>query len=274
MIVIDADIEPDFRHPLGMAHRTGPRSPHLLRRAPAAVDDPQRIDQFGLPIGLAARRIPGKCRERRKHRAHVVALYPGIAEGGFDAPQRQQRAALDAVIPFDPREQRLVFPQRFLAGGDAPVGDAAIDVLPGLLAELRLVPHLIEYGDVRLDAAHDAVPGRLGNAFCQRVRAEAVPPLVEAGRSRCERAQRRREQDSGRKAGSQQGAARQRVLGIIPSHRNSLAAPARARQCPSLRQLAIPLQFRGDPGQPAPHRGLSDGCAGRKSSYNSSVRLR
>src|SRR5260370_38894346 len=73
-VVIHPDIKPDFRHPLGMSHRAGPRSPHLLRRAPAAIDDLQRIDQFGFPIGAAARLVPRECRERRKYRPQMVLL--------------------------------------------------------------------------------------------------------------------------------------------------------------------------------------------------------
>src|SRR5215213_11308012 len=66
LVVVHADIEPDFRHPLRMAHRAGPGSPHFLRRAPAAIDDLQRIDQLGFPIAPAARLVPGECCERRK----------------------------------------------------------------------------------------------------------------------------------------------------------------------------------------------------------------
>src|SRR6185369_5931115 len=53
MIVVDPNVEPYFRHPLGMSHGAGPGSPHFLRRAPAAVDDAERIDQLGLPIASA-----------------------------------------------------------------------------------------------------------------------------------------------------------------------------------------------------------------------------
>src|SRR5258706_7436104 len=107
-VVIHPDMEPDFRHPLSMSHRAGPRSPHLLRRAPAAIDDFKRVDQFGFPIGATARFVPGECRERWKYRPHMVLLHQRIAVGGFDAPQRQQCAALDPEILFDPRKQRLV----------------------------------------------------------------------------------------------------------------------------------------------------------------------
>ena len=68
----------------------------------------------------------------------MVLLHLRIAIGGFHAPQRQQRAALGAEIMFDPGEQCLMLPQGFLACDDAPVGDAAVDVLPDLLVEFGL----------------------------------------------------------------------------------------------------------------------------------------
>ena len=204
LVVVHADIEPDFRHPLGMAHRAGPGAAHFLRRAPAAIDDLQRVDQLGFPIGAAARLVPGQRRERGKYRPHVVLLHQRIAIGGLDAPQRQQRAALDAKILLDPREQRLVLPQRFLAGGDAPVRGAAIDVLPDLLVEFRLLLHLPEHGHVGLDAAHHAGVGRIRNALCQRAGAKIVAPLVEAGRGGGERGDGTGEQGAGAEAGLQQ----------------------------------------------------------------------
>src|SRR5205823_6838890 len=165
MIVVDPDVEPYFRHPLGMSHGAGPGSPHLLRRAPAAIDDAQRIDQLGLPIASAARLIPGERRQRWKYRPHMVLLHERIAEGGFDTPQRQQRAAFDAVILFDARKQGFILLQRFLAGDDAPVRYPAVDVLPDLLVEFRLVAHLLEHRHIGLDAAHYTAPGRIRHAF-------------------------------------------------------------------------------------------------------------
>ena len=75
LVVVHADIEPDFRHPLRVAHRAGPGAAHFLRRAPAAVDDFQRVDQLGFPIGAAARFVPGQRCQRRKDRAHMVLLH-------------------------------------------------------------------------------------------------------------------------------------------------------------------------------------------------------
>ena len=85
-VIIHPDIEPDLRHPLGVSHRAGPRSPHLLRRAPAAIDDLQRIDQFGFPIGAAARFVPGQRRQRGKYRPHMVLLHQRIADRRIRRP--------------------------------------------------------------------------------------------------------------------------------------------------------------------------------------------
>ena len=229
-IVIDADIEPDLGHPLGVSHRAGPRSPHLLRRAPAAIDDAQRIDQLRLPIGAAAGFVPGERGQRRKYRPHMVLLDQGIAEGGFDAPQRQQRAALDAEFLFDPCKQRFVFLQRLLAGDDAPVRDAAIDVLPDLFVEFRLVPHLLEHGHVGFDAAHHACISRVRNALRQRARTKAITPLVEARGCRGKRGIGMGEQGGGTNARTQQRAAHGHVRRIKLFHQGILAVRCGRRQ--------------------------------------------
>ena len=46
---------------------------------------------------------------------------------------------VDAVILLDAGKQRRIFLRLLLAGGDAPVGDAAVEILPDLLLELGLV---------------------------------------------------------------------------------------------------------------------------------------
>ena len=130
----------------------------------------------------------------------MVLLHQGIAIGRFDAPQRQQGAALDTEILFDAREQRLVFLQRLLAGDDAPVRGAAVDVLPDLLVEFRLLLHLPEHAHVGLDAAHHPGPGRIGNALGQRACAKTVAPCVEAGRGGGECRERAGEQGAGAEA--------------------------------------------------------------------------
>jgi len=89
--------------------------------------------QFGFPIARRRGSFQASAASDGNTGPHMILLHQGIAERGFDAPQRQQCAAFDAEILFDPREQRFVLLQRFLAGDDAPVRDAAIDVLPDLL---------------------------------------------------------------------------------------------------------------------------------------------
>jgi hypothetical protein len=66
---------------------------------------------------------------------------------------------------FDAREQSTVMTQRFLASVDAPVGHAAVDVLPELFLELRLVAHLREHAHVGFDPAHHTRIRGAGHAF-------------------------------------------------------------------------------------------------------------
>src|SRR3954454_5068249 len=100
-VVIEADVQPHFRHPLGVAHRTGPGAVHLGRCRPATLDDHEGIEKFLLPIGPSARLAPGECGKRRDDRAHVVLLHIRIAIGGFDAPEPYYDGTLDAEILLD-----------------------------------------------------------------------------------------------------------------------------------------------------------------------------
>ena len=217
-VIVDADMEPDFRHPLGVAHRTGPGAAHLLRSAPAAIDDAKRVDQLAFPIGLAARRVPGERGQRWENRTHVVLLHQGIAERGLDAPQRQQGAALDAEILFDPREQRFVLLQRRLAVDDAPVGHATIDVLPGLLGELRLARELLEHAGVGLHVRHRPVPTRLRNALGKRAGMKMLAPGIEALGFFGLRGKGLSEQRRRRETGLQQRPPRKHLEGIRSVH--------------------------------------------------------
>src|SRR5262249_39532336 len=113
-VIVDADIEPNLRHPLRVTHGASPGAAPLLRRAPAALDNAHRIDQLAFPIGLAPWLVPGQCGKRRKYRAHVILLHQRIAVRGFDTPKGEQRAAFDAEIALDTIEQRGVVLQRLL----------------------------------------------------------------------------------------------------------------------------------------------------------------
>ena len=188
----------------------------------------------------------------------MVLLHQGIAVGGFDAPQRQQRAALDAEILFDPRKQRFILPQRFLAGDDAPVRDAAIDVLPDLLVEFRLLLHLLEHGHVRLDVAHHAVyrsrPKRLSPAHAHESR-RAI------GRSQAASRQTPRREDASRAPAPRPDRSSARRVGVaenqaVSSAHSSGAGRSRQAKVTAPPQLAILLQVCGNFGQPAPDRRL------------------
>src|SRR3984893_12945851 len=202
LVVIDADIEPYLRHPLGVAHGARPGAAHLLGGAPAAVDDHQGVEKLLLPIGAAARLPPGQRRERRDHRAHVILLDIRIAEGGLDSPQPEHDRALDPEVLLDAGEQRRVFLRLLLAGNDAPIGDAAIEILPELLAEFGLRTVELKYRRVWLDAGHHPRVGRVGNATRAGPGAKSRDPLVErrlaALRARLRAPHRRRQQRQAR----------------------------------------------------------------------------
>ncbi len=88
-----------------------------------------------------------------------------------------QVIAVDAVVALDARQQRGVLARALLAGLDAPVGDAPVEVLPELLVELRLRPvEGIDRG-VGLQSRHHPPVGRLRNAAGERARPERLHPL-------------------------------------------------------------------------------------------------
>ena len=95
-------------------------------------------------------------------------------------PHRPSITARSTPKSFSMRanSERVVL-RALLAGLDAPVGDAAVDVLPELLVELGLAADFREYGRVGLQAAHHARVGRVGNALRERTRAECLDPLRE-----------------------------------------------------------------------------------------------
>src|SRR5712691_12242860 len=200
-VIVEPDVEPDFRHPLGVAHGAGPGAAHFLGRAPAAIDDDEGVEQLLLPIGAAARLAPGERGERRDDRAHVVLLDVRVAEGRFDAPQPEHHRAFDPVVLLDAGEQRRVFLRLLLAGDDAPVGDAAVEILPELLVEFGLRAVELKYRRVRLDVAHHPRVGGVGNATRARSGAKTLDPLLELAplcprpraRGRDRRRQHRRE---------------------------------------------------------------------------------
>src|SRR5262249_54868491 len=123
-VVVEADVQPDLRHPLGVAHGAGPGAAHLGWVAPAALGDDEPIAQLLPPTGAPPRLTPGQCGERRDDWPHVVLLHVRVAIGGLDPPQTEHDRALDPKILFDAGKEACVFLRLLLAGNDAPVGDA------------------------------------------------------------------------------------------------------------------------------------------------------
>src|SRR5690348_15644011 len=99
-----------------MPHRARPGAAHLLGRAPAALDDDERIEELLLPIAPAARLAPGERRQTGDHRPHLVLLHLRVAVCGLDAPYSEHHAALDSHILLDAAEQAGIFLGLLLAG--------------------------------------------------------------------------------------------------------------------------------------------------------------
>src|SRR5262249_54458198 len=87
----------------------------------------------------------------------------------------------DAEILLDAPQQRRIFLDLFLAELDAPIGNAAIEVLPKDLVELRLLADEREDFPVRLHRAHDPIVGLARDAARQRARPERRHPLRKRG---------------------------------------------------------------------------------------------
>jgi hypothetical protein len=157
----------------------------------------------------------------------VVLLHHRIAEGRLDAPQPEDHGAPDAKILLDAREQGAEFPQAFLAGLDAPVGDTAVDVLPELLVELRLAAHLLEDGQVRLQVAEHPIKGRVGNALGGRACPQAREPGLEGLRCLLRvRDTAERERGGARSEGEQVSAREIHRIALQPNHGEDSAARA------------------------------------------------
>ena len=125
MVEIDAHVQPYLGHPLRVTHGAGPGADHLRRLRPAAIDDGQRVEQLGFPIGAPPRLAVGQRRERRDHRPHVFRIVDDVAERRLHAPEAEQHPAVDAVFLFDARQHACIFARAFFADVDAPLRDSA-----------------------------------------------------------------------------------------------------------------------------------------------------
>src|SRR5262249_9190820 len=82
-------------------------------------------------------------------------------------------------VLLDAVKERCVLLGLRPALGDAPVGDAAVEILPELFGELGLAAvERVDTG-VRLEAAHHTRIGRLRDAARQRTGTEGFDPLRE-----------------------------------------------------------------------------------------------
>ncbi len=106
----------------------------------------------------------------------------------------------NAEIAFDAGKQGCVFFRLLPAGDDAPVGDAAVEVLPELLVKFGLVAAFLKHGHVGMHGAHDGRVGRVRDAARDRLGAKGGDPPIER-HARAFRAGGLRQHQSGNAAG-------------------------------------------------------------------------
>ncbi len=97
--------------------------------------------------------------QRRKNRPHVFWIDDYVAKGRLHAPQTEHDITVDAILNPDALQERTVVARAFLPGLDPPLGDAAVEVLPKLLVELRLGAVEDVDRSVGLEAGHHPIIG-------------------------------------------------------------------------------------------------------------------
>ena len=156
---VDGQPEEGRGHELRLPERPGPGAVELVGRHVAAIDDFQRRHQFRAEIA-------GPLAEagKRRQRLHERALAHLRAEIQFDAPDRRENVAADAIGLFRP-SQRARFPShRRLAVGDPLVIDEGGHIVPDRGLELGLILLEIEHLHIRRKAAEGCVEGRARDA--------------------------------------------------------------------------------------------------------------
>src|SRR5262249_47727654 len=155
------------------------RTNHFAWNGPATLDDQQCVEELLFPIGAPARFPPSQGRERRQNRPHVLWIDDDVAEGRLHTPQSKHGVAVYGILTLDTFKQTCLFLGSLLAGPNAPVGNAAIEVLPDLLAKLRLGTVERVHRRVRVDRGHYPAIGRIRYATASRARSKILHPVRE-----------------------------------------------------------------------------------------------
>ena len=123
------------------AEGAGPGADQAVGRDIAALQDLQRRQELLAEI-VAAAADAGERRRRAEHGA--LAAHGAVVQ--FDAPDRRDDVAVDAIGALGGGEYRRVLRQELAAAGDALVADQRVEIVPGRFVEFRL----------RIEQVHDA----------------------------------------------------------------------------------------------------------------------
>ena len=132
------------RHELRRSEGAGPGTDQTIGRNVAALQDFQRRQKLFAEI-IAAAADAGERRGRAQHRA--VAAHGAVIR--FDAPDRGDDVAIDAISALGRGENRSVLRQQLAPARDAIVADQEIEIVPGRFVELRLGVEQIHDAQVR-----------------------------------------------------------------------------------------------------------------------------
>ena len=110
----------------------------------------------------------------------MVLFDERVAKCGFDAPDAKHEGGFDAEIALNARKERCIFFRFDFACLDPPIRGRAVEILPELLIELRLIADGIYTRHVGLHAAHHPRVGLLADTASGSFAAERGDPLLEA----------------------------------------------------------------------------------------------
>ena len=161
MVEIDRQPAIGAGQELGLSECAGPRPPEIGQLDIAALHDLQCRDQLALEEGLAA----GACHIGKSMRQEELSLF--VAEIAFDAPQRRNDMAVDAIVMLHRGKRGAVLLQHGLARRDA----LAIDEEGHIVPDRRAV-----FGLRAREADRLLIEGDVGERPCRQ-------PPVDAGRN-------------------------------------------------------------------------------------------
>ena len=175
-VEIDREALERGRHELRRAEGAGPGADQAVGRDVAALQDVERGEELLAEIVAAA----ADAGERRR-RAENGALAAHGAVIRFDAPDRRDNVAVDAIGALGGGEYRRVLRQEFAAAGDALVADQRVEIVPGRFVEFRLGIEQVHDAQIRRQPGGIALEIGAADAAAFGLRPQRRDAIAEVG---------------------------------------------------------------------------------------------